>query len=128
VVGGNRNAARLAAPAAFLAAATVAVLLVRDAVTSDAPVSPAATVAEQTQPAATTAKPKPQPKPKPAPTPTTTAQPTTTAAAEEFYVIESGDTLETIARQYGTTVEQLLVLNPDVDPVALSIGQRIRIR
>lgn len=127
MVGGNRAAARLAAPAAFLVATTVAVLLVRDAVTSDAPVT--AAPAAQTQPATTApTKPKPKPKPKPAPTPATTAQPTTTAVAEEFYVIESGDTLETIAQEYGTTVEQLLVLNPDVDPVALSIGQQIRIR
>ena len=39
-----------------------------------------------------------------------------------------GDTLETVAEEQGTTVERLLILNPDVDPVALTIGQRIRVK
>jgi hypothetical protein len=33
-----------------------------------------------------------------------------------------------VAEQYDTTVEQLMTLNPDVDPVALTIGQRIRVK
>jgi hypothetical protein len=33
-----------------------------------------------------------------------------------------------IADQYDTSVEQLLVLNPDIDPVALTVGQRIRVK
>ena len=43
-------------------------------------------------------------------------------------MIEAGDTLADVADQFDTTVEQLLVLNPDVDPVALTIGQRIRVK
>ena len=43
-------------------------------------------------------------------------------------MIQAGDTLAVVAEQYDTTVEQLLVLNPDVDPVALTIGQRIRVK
>jgi teichoic acid transport system ATP-binding protein len=53
---------------------------------------------------------------------------TTNAAGAEFYVIQAGDTLAVIADEHDTTVEQLLVLNPDVDPVALNVGQRIRVK
>ncbi len=43
-------------------------------------------------------------------------------------MIQEGDTLADVAEAFDTTVEQLLVLNPDVDPVSLTIGQRIRVR
>jgi len=114
-VSGNRSAARIAASAAFLAAAVVAVLLVRSALSDDAPTQPAAP-GTTTQSAGTTTG------------PAVTLRQTTTAVDPEFYVIEAGDTLETVAEEHGTTVEQLLVLNPDVDPVALTIGQRIRVK
>jgi LysM repeat protein len=41
--------------------------------------------------------------------------------------VQAGDTLESIAEKHGTTVEALLELNPGIDPVALNIGQRIRV-
>jgi N-acetylmuramoyl-L-alanine amidase len=76
--------------------------------------------AATTPPAATTT----------APTSTTNPVTTTTTntAGAEFYKIKAGDTLAVVAEQYDTTVEQLMVLNPDVDPVALTIGQRIRVK
>jgi LysM repeat protein len=52
---------------------------------------------------------------------------TETTGGVRFYRIESGDTLESIAADHGTSVEVLLELNPDVDPVALTVGQRIRV-
>lgn len=107
----RRTSARFAAPAAFLVAATVAVLIVRSAL-SDEPVTP-----PRPPTAATTQS----------TTPAGTAPRTTTPAQRRFYVIRAGDTLETIAAENATSVEQLLVLNPDLDPVALSIGQRIRV-
>jgi LysM repeat protein len=113
VMDARRTLARFAAPAAFLVAATIAVLLVRSAL-SDEQATPqrSTTTAGSTQTTTTAG--------------TTTG--TTTAAGERrFYEIQSGDTLETIAADHGTTVEQLLVLNPDIDPVALTIGQRIRV-
>ena len=73
----------------------------------------------------------------PGPTTTATTSGTTTRAAtttttattgQRFYVIEEGDTLDQVALENDTTVERLLVLNPDVDPAALRIGQRIRVR
>ena len=113
---GHATLARYAAPAAFLLAATIAVLIVRAALTDED--------AATTPPAATTT------------VPTTTANPgdtgagntTTNTAGAQFYEIQAGDTLAVVAEQYDTTVEQLLVLNPDVDPVALTIGQRIRVK
>ena len=42
-------------------------------------------------------------------------------------MIQSGDTLGSIAVKYDTTVEELVRLNPDVDPTALRVGQRIRV-
>lgn len=109
----RRTSARFAAPAAFLVAATIAVLLVRSSLSDeDGTPQRSPTTAASTQATTTTG-----------PTGTTT----TAAAERRFYEIQSGDTLETIAAEQGTTVEQLLVLNPDIDPVALSIGQRIRV-
>ena len=112
---GNARLARYAAPAAFLVAATVAVLLVRSGLENgDATPSQATTAATTTAPATTE--------------PATTATTSTNAAGAEFYEIESGDTLAVIADAHDTTVEQLLVLNPEIDPVALTVGQRIRVK
>ena len=41
------------------------------------------------------------------------------------YVIQAGDTLWKIARRYRTTVEELLRVNPNIDPNNLQIGQKI---
>jgi LysM repeat protein len=108
--------ARLAAPAALLLAATVAVLLVRAALESGESSRSATTPTVERQPT-TTARAQPPARPR-----------TTKSANAQFYRVEPGDTLETIADQYGTTVEELLTLNPDVDPVELSIGERIRVQ
>ena len=42
-----------------------------------------------------------------------------------FYVIRRGDTLRNIARSFGVTEEDLIRLNPDINPRNLSIGQII---
>lgn len=114
---GHAQLARYAAPAAFLAAVTVAVLLVRSGLENGESVTPPPTTTAQvttTAPAETTV--------------TETGGGTTTEAAAEFCEIQSGDTLAVVADRFDTSVEQLLVLNPDVDPVALTIGQRIRVK
>lgn len=112
--------ARFAAPAAFLLAATVAVLIVRAGLRSDEP-APRRSARETTTTTRTTARPPPATMTRPRTTATRPARP------QRFYVVETGDTLATIADEYDTTVERLLELNPDVDPVALSIGQRVRV-
>jgi hypothetical protein len=43
------------------------------------------------------------------------------------YSVRSGDTLGTIAERFGTTVDELLVLNPGIDPHALRVGQSLRV-
>ena len=108
--------ARLAAPAAFLLAVTVAVLLVRSALrepddggSKTVPVTTRATTTAATAKKGTTRK-------KPA------------KPAARYYVIESGDTFGTVAAKFGTTVAALQTLNPDVSSNALVIGQRIRVR
>jgi LysM repeat protein len=97
-------AARIAAPLMFLAAVTVAVLLVRSGLDE------ASSRAEPTVPTAT------------APT---TADPGT---SRRFYRIRAGDTLAVIAPRFGLTEVELLALNPGIEPTALRIGQRIRVR
>jgi hypothetical protein len=44
------------------------------------------------------------------------------------YTIKAGDTLATIAEATGVSVEELQELNPDLDPQALTVGQRLRLR
>jgi LysM repeat protein len=44
------------------------------------------------------------------------------------YVIQPGDTLETIAAKTGVSVSRLQQLNPDVDPQALTAGASLKLR
>ena len=44
------------------------------------------------------------------------------------YTVQSGDTLESIARKSGTTVARLEQLNPSVEPTALHVGEKIRVQ
>lgn len=52
----------------------------------------------------------------------------TVAANQRFYVVKSGDTLSRIAAKTGVEIEDLLALNPSVDPQGLVTGQRIKLR
>ena len=119
--GRRRELTRFGAPAAFLVAATIAVLLVKaglDNSDSQPTVASPTTTAQTTTHATSTTK--------LVLTGTGTSTSTTTPGAQ-YYVIQSGDTLGGIAAKYDTTVEQLLTLNPDVDPNALHPGDRIRV-
>jgi len=105
--------ARFLAPAAFLLVVTIAVLLVRSGLEggggSGATTPLTALVTERT---------------------TTTTRSTTTtpkSAARRFYTIQSGDTLGSVAARENTTVEELMKLNPGIDPKALHVGQQIRV-
>lgn len=109
-------AARLAAPAAFFVAAFVLVSLVQGALDGD----DAGNVATSPAPAEAT-------------TPTGTGPGTTEEAAppnrrRRFYNVREGDTLESIAERFDTTADRLIELNPGIDPLALTPGQRIRVR
>ena len=102
---------RLAAPLAFLAAATVLVVVIQRALDENG--SSATTEAAQ-----------------PSETVTTTSRTGTNgqpASERHFYRIKAGDTLEGIAAEFNTTVDELLTLNPGIDSFALQPGTRIRV-
>ena len=103
---------RFGAPVAFLAAVTIAVLLIKAGLNGGSPnVAPAL----PRVPPLTTHR-------------TTTARTTSTGTvAARFYAIQSGDTLGSVAANQNTTVEALLRLNPGIDPQSLHVGQRIRV-
>jgi LysM repeat protein len=44
------------------------------------------------------------------------------------YVIESGDTLTSIAHEFGVPVARIIELNPEVDPQILIAGEKIKLR
>ena len=102
----RRTVARYGAPLVFLAAVTVAVLLVRSGLDEGAstPAKPAATV---TAPAATTPRERSRPR---------------------YYRIRAGDTLARVAPRFHLTEAELVDLNPGIEPTNLRIGQRIRVR
>lgn len=115
--------ARYAAPAAFLLALTIAVLLVRSALGGGGDGGQVVTAltgrtATVTRTAATTTK---------ATTTVAASDAAPTAEETRVYTIKSGDTLETVAAKSGTSVDELLRLNPGIDPHALRIGQKVRI-
>jgi LysM repeat protein len=119
----RRELTRYGAPAAFLVAVTIAVLLVKAGLSggdgSTTTVAASATTRPTTTGRTTTRL--------VLTTPTGTTTTATTAQEGEYYVIETGDTLGTIAEKYDTTVEELVRLNPGVDPTALRVGDRIRV-
>ena len=102
---------RIAAPAAFFLAATILVVLI-DRGLNGSSTDSAPTVLPTTSTPTTS-------------TPTTGG--TSTSKKKQIYRVKAGDTLESIAAKFDTTVDDLLALNPGIDPLALSPGQKIRV-
>jgi LysM repeat protein len=99
---------RYAAPVAFLAAVTIAVLLVRSGLRADSsPGPPTTSVVATTNTTPTVVKRRQRPK---------------------YYRLRAGETLSDVALRFHTTVEKLLTLNPKVEPNQLTVGQRIRVK
>ena len=94
----------------FLLAVTGVVLLVRSALRSDSPAatSTAAHVATRGK--------------------TTSLRPPPPRVPAQYYLIQSGDTLDGIAARFATTVDKLLALNPGTEPTTLRPGDRLRIK
>jgi LysM repeat protein len=110
----RRGLTRFGAPVAFLAAVTIAVLLIKAALSGST--NEPTTVALTSAPThATTSASR-----------GTTSVGTSTEAGR-YYTVQSGDTLGAIALRERTTVDELLRLNPGIDPQALRAGQRIRV-
>jgi LysM repeat protein len=47
---------------------------------------------------------------------------------KRIYTVKTGDTLGSIAEKTGISVETLQDLNPNLDPQALSTGQKVKLR
>jgi LysM repeat protein len=104
----GRGVAHYAAPVAFLAGVTIAVLLVHSALNHHTS-STATTVATTTQQTTTSKQPARRP-------------------TKRFYVVQTGDTFGTIAAKVGISVARLAALNPGVSSNALRVGQKLRTR
>ena len=105
---------RYVAPAAFLLAATIAVVLIRSGLQSGSRSPAPAAVA--TQPRKTVS------------TPTTTGRLTTTTSGPRFWTVHAGDTFGVIATKSGVSVATIQQLNPNVKSTSLFIGQKLRLR
>ena len=49
-------------------------------------------------------------------------------AKEEFYVVKPGDCLSVIAKNYGTTVNQLVEWNGIKNANLINVGQKLRVK
>ena len=118
---------RYGAPAAFLAAVTIAAILVKAGLNGSSSTTVAITSSStaRTTTAVTTTTKLVLTAP---PGSTTTTMTETTTPGAEYYVVVSGDTLGSIAQKYNTTVDELTTLNLGIDPTALTVGQKIRIK
>ena len=105
---------RFAAPAAFLIVVTVGVLLLRSAIRDEPTASSAAARAVTSRPA-----PRVHARRAAAPAPPVVAR---------FHEIRAGDTLGAVADRYDTSVTAIVELNPGIDPTALQVGQRVRVK
>jgi LysM repeat protein len=107
---------RYVAPAAFLLAATIAIVLIRSGL--EAGGSPShATVSVPTTPRKRIA--------------TTSARTTTQKAkpsGARFWTVGAGDTFGVISSKSGVPVATLQQLNPKVSSTSLFIGEKIRLR
>lgn len=104
----RRGAAHYAAPVAFLAGVTIAVLLVHSAFDGRK------STTTGTRPASTARA-----------SVTTTTHRT---AGKKVYVVQTGDTFGTIAAKVGISIERLQALNPGVSSNVLQVGQKLRTR
>jgi LysM repeat protein len=102
---------RYLAPAAFLLAATIAVVLIRSGIESGGGRHAGAVGS-------------PAPRKHVVATTTTTGRP----PAKRFWVVRAGDTFAVISSKAGVPVATLVRLNPNVHSTSLYIGERIRLR
>jgi LysM repeat protein len=110
---GRLSLARLLAPLALIACtvAVLAIVMGSGVVGDDSSTGTAGTkdIPTATESTATTTTPKQKKTPK-------------------TYTIKANDTLSGIAEQFGLTVDELLTLNPELDPQGLVAGQKIKLR
>jgi LysM repeat protein len=107
---------RYAAPAAFLLAATVAIVLVRSGIDAgdDAGTRTGSVPTITRKQVATTT--------------TTKRRATTTGSSQAFWVVQAGDTFGVISTKTGVPVATIERLNPNASSTSLFIGEKIRLR
>jgi LysM repeat protein len=105
---------RYAAPAAFLLAATIAIVLIRSGMDAGVDAGTRVTNAPTlTRKQVAT---------------TTTNRGTTTASTQKFWTVQAGDTFGVISTKTGVPVVTIARLNPNVSSTSLFIGEKIRLR
>ena len=105
---------RYAAPAAFLLAATIAIVLIRSGMDAGGDAGTRVTNAPTiTRKQVAT---------------TTTKRGTTTASTQKFWTVQAGDTFGVISTKTGVPVATIERLNPNVSSTSLFIGEKIRLR
>jgi len=109
---------RFAAPAAFLLAATIAVLLIRSGLRSATTTTTTfVTLRTTTEKDTTTTRRR-----------ATTTTATKTTAGPRFWTVQAGDTFAVISTKTGVPVATIERLNPNVKSTSLFIGERLRLR
>jgi LysM repeat protein len=106
----RRRLAHAAAPVLFLAAVTVAVLLVRSGLHAG---HGGTTTVQRVTSAATS---------------TVAKKKRVRASHARFYTVQTGDTFGSISAKTGVGVSELERLNPGVSSNALQIGQKLRVK
>ena len=98
---------RYAAPAAFLLAVTIAVVLVRSGLEHDSTSARTTTTTRSIPPS---------------------PQVSTTANKREYWRVRAGDTFGVISTKTGVSVARIQRLNPKVTSTSLFIGEKVRIK
>ena len=111
----NKDWRRYAAPAGFLAAATIAVVLIHSGLQSGKKSGGSGTTAVTTAPRKHVAT-------------TTTTTTVARTAKRQYYVVQAGDTFGVISTKTGVPVVTIEHLNPNVSSTSLFIGEKIRIK
>jgi LysM repeat protein len=107
----NRQLAHYGIPILFLLAVTVFVLILRGGFTGGTPSAANSTSSTNTKTVTTS-------------TSTTSQQP----AKVSLYTVRSGDTLGAIAIHFGISVDDIIALNQGIQPTALTVGQKIKVK
>ena len=105
-----------AAPAAFLLAATIAVVLVRAGFEKGHKAGASSLARGTTSAVVAVSGPAP------------TARPGRRGVRTKFWIVKAGDTFAVISTATGVSVARIQKLNPRLSSTSLFIGERVRIR
>ncbi|MGA9762844.1 MAG: LysM domain-containing protein [Gaiellaceae bacterium] len=104
----NRQLAHYGIPILFLLAVTVFVLILRGGFTGGTPSAASSTSTKKVTTSSTTTSQRP--------------------VKLSLYTVRSGDTLGAIAIHFGISVDDIVALNPGIEPTALTVGQKIKVK